>query len=159
MNFGLDDKRTLFPPSAMFLKDYEDKSFCSNQLAIHIEDIANRNDINHYSPLNETFMDLDTNVEIFKDYLRANSRIVNCVMIDSYTIVDREEITTGNGERTRYKFLKPINTSDYIIYRYENNFWGFVLFALSFLAILLLSIIGAMLIYYKVILYIVYGNS
>jgi hypothetical protein len=150
MNFGLADKEYLQPFSPIFLEDSE--SFCSDELYKHIGNVASTNNVKLFSNTNPTFERLYADIDVFSTYLKNNSYGVKCVMLDSYTI------TNENDTTSTFPFLRPVETSDYSIYSYKDNFSGFVLYVLLTIAFFLFCILCTVLIYYKIILYIVYGK-
>ncbi len=151
-NNSLNDKHYLFPFSTMFMEDIQSNSFCSNELDKHIKDIAQNTNTKLFSPVNYTFEKLSTDIDNFVTYLKNNSYSIKCVTFDSYTI-DNENNTTST-----YKFIKPVDTSKYYIYEYKNNFSGFILAVLLTIVTLPFFVLCTILIYYKVVLYIVYGK-
>lgn len=152
MNFSLEGKDYLEPLSAMFLDDYQSKSFCSNKLDENIKNIAETNNIKLFSAVNSTLRTLSSDIDAFTKYLKDNSYSISCVMIDSYTTTD------DNGETLKSVFLKPIDTAKYNIYEYKNNLLGFILNVLLSIAFLLFCAICTIIFYYKVVLYIVFGK-
>lgn len=153
MDLRLGAKGLLLPSNTiMFLDDYKSEHYCSNELDKHIEDIADENNIELFSDLNPSLGGLYSDVDTFTNYLRNNSYTVDCVILDAYTVTNDDNTTS------RYRFLKPIDTSDYTIYEYENHFPNFILYILFSVVFFFLSILVVMLIYYKVIMYIIYGK-
>lgn len=150
MNFGLTDKEYLQPFSPVFLEDSE--NFCSDELYKHIDNVASANSVRLFSTTNPTFESLYANVDVFSTYLKNSSYSVKCVMLDSYTI------TNNNDTTSTFTFLRPVETSDYSIYSYKDNLSGFILYVALSIVFFLFCILCTILIYYKIILYIVYGK-
>jgi hypothetical protein len=153
MNNTLVDKEYLFPYSALFLKNDNNYDFCSDDLTNHISNIASTNDISLFSTTNPSFETLYSDIDVFNTYLKNNSLRIQCVFIDSYTIPNIE-----NGSSVEFVFLRPVITSEYQIYRYENHFMYFILMIIFEILFILFCILCSILIYYKVVLYIVYGK-
>ncbi|MGB4076605.1 MAG: hypothetical protein WBK28_02785 [Minisyncoccia bacterium] len=150
MDGSLAGKRVFEPFSAIFLEDSQ--SFCSDELYKHIGNIASTNGVKLFSTANPTFERLYADVDVFSTYLENNSFSIKCVMLDSYTI------TNENDTTSTFPFLRPVETSDYSIYSYKDNTSGFILLVLLSAVFFLFCILCTILIYYKVILYIVYGK-
>lgn len=147
---NLEDKELLLPYSSpVFVADTE--SFCSSKLDKQIKEIAMENDIKLFSTTNPTLNTLSTNIDAFTSYLSKN--YIKCAMIDSYSIEN------DNGPTSQYTFLRPVDTDKYIIYRYENNFIGFIFAVFISLIGLLVYTFVAIFIYNRIILYIIYGNK
>ncbi len=147
---NLDNKDLLLPYSSpIFVEDTE--SFCSNKLDEQIKEIASENNIKLFSTTNPTLNTLSNNIDAFTSYLYNNN--IKCVMVDSYSVEN------DNKETSKYTFLRPVNTYEYNIYRYENNFMGFILSIIFSIIGLLLYIFITLFIYNKIILYIIYGNK
>ncbi|MFA5777982.1 MAG: hypothetical protein WC870_00600 [Candidatus Paceibacterota bacterium] len=146
---NLKDKDYLLPFSPIFLEDTE--SFCSNKLDKQIIDIVNKNNIKLFSTTNPTLNTLSTNIDAFNSYLYNND--IKCVMVDSYSVENE------NGITSKYTFLRPVDIYKYNVYRYENNFIGFILDIILSIIGLLLYIFIVLFIYNKIILYIIYGNK
>lgn len=149
-SFSLNDKDYLlpyYPP--IFLENVE--SFCSDKLSAQAKEIAYTNNIKLFSTTDSSFERLFTDINRFTSYLNLNS--IKCVMIDSYSI------TNDNGTMSKYTFLKPVDTYKYSIYKYQNNFLGFILnIILSIIGLILYTFV-VLIIYNKIILYIIYGNK
>ncbi len=152
MNSSLGNKQYLEPSSPLFLKDGQTKTFCSDELYKHIADIASANSTNLFSKTDVTYEGLYADVDAFTKYLGTNSYGVKCVMIDGFTI------TNEDGTPSIISFLRPIETYKYVIYSYEYNLVGFILGVLWSIALYLLFILCVLLLYYKVILYVIYGK-
>lgn len=150
MNLGLADKEYLQPFSPIFLENSE--SFCSDELYKNIGNVAVTNDVRLFSNTNPTFERLYDDIDVFSTYLKNNSFSVNCVMLDSYTI------TNNNDTTSTFSFLRPVETSSYSIYSYKDNLSGFILYIVLSTVFFLFCILCTILIYYKIILYIVYGK-
>lgn len=147
---NLKDKDLLLPYSSpVFVAGSE--SFCSDKLDKQIKEIANKNDVKLFSTTNPTLNTLSNNIDAFTSYLYNNN--IKCVMVDSYSIEN------NNKETSEYTFLRPINTNEYIIYKYENGFMGFILSIILSIVGLFLYIFAILFIYNKIILYIIYGNK
>jgi hypothetical protein len=147
---NLKDKDLLLPYSSpVFVADT--KSFCSDKLDKQIKEIANKNDIKLFSTTNPTLNTLSNNIDAFTSYLYQNN--IKCVMVDSYSVEN------DNGSTSRYTFLRPIDTYKYIIYKYENNFIGFIFAIFISLIGLLAYTFVVVFVYNKIILYIIYGNK
>lgn len=147
---NLKDKELLlpyFPP--IFLEGTE--SFCSNKLDEKIKGIASENNIKLFSTTNPTLNTLSNNIDAFTSYLYNNN--IKCVMVDSFSVEN------DNRETSKYTFLRPVNIYEYNVYRYENNFMGFILDIILSIIGLLLYIFVVLFIYNKIILYIIYGNK
>lgn len=147
---NLKDKELLlpyYPP--IFVVDTE--SFCSDKLDKQIQEIASNNNIKLFSTTNPTLNTLSTNIDAFTSYLSQNN--IKCVMIDSYSIEN------DNGTTSQYTFLRPVDIYKYIIYKYENNFIGFIFAILISLIGLLVYTFIVLFVYHKIILYIIYGNK
>jgi hypothetical protein len=150
--WSLEDKRYVEPLSPLFLPEGQIQTFCSDSLSKHIENIAYINNIKLFSDTNPTAYKLYDDIDAFSTYLKNNSYSVKCLFVDSFTMSNED------GTTSKLTFLRPENTSEYSIYRYENNFSGFILSVLLSAVFLLFCILGTMLIYYKVIMYIIYGR-
>ncbi len=146
---NLEDKELLFPFSPIFVADTE--SFCSNKLDKQIKEVAIENDIKLFSTTNPTANTLSTNIDTFTSYINQNS--IKCVMIDSYSIEN------DDGSTSKYTFLRPVDIYKYIIYKYENNFIGFIFAIFISLIGLFAYTFIVLLVYHKIILYIIYGNK
>lgn len=146
---NLKDKDYLLPFSPIFLEDVE--SFCSNKLDKQIKEIANKNDIKLFATTNPTLNTLSNNIDAFTSYVYNNN--IKCVMVDSYSVENENEITS------KYTFLRPVDIYKYNVYSYENNFIGFILDIVLSIIGLLLYIFIILFIYNKIILYIIYGNK
>lgn len=145
----LENKESLLPFSSIFLDSAE--NFCANELDKQIKSIALEKKINLFSPINSNFWGLLSDTDKFVKYIKEND--IKCVMIDSYTIEDE------NGISSKYTFLKPIDTHDYYIYKYTDNFWEFILLAFLSIVGIFLGALITMFIYHKIILYIIYGSK
>lgn len=152
---NIANKKYLFPTEAMFLleADYSTDNFCSDELYKKVENIADINKIILFSPTDPTRRSLSADMGAFTTYLKNNSFSIKCVMINSYT-VERD-----NGTETKLTFLEPINTYEYNIYRYNNGLFAFVLCFFLALIGLLIYTLAVTLVYYKIILYIVFGSK
>jgi hypothetical protein len=146
---NLKNKELILPNHPLFLAD--GKSFCSNKLDKQIKEIATENDIKLYSTINPTRNTLSTSIDAFTSYLYIHD--IKCVVVDSYSIEN------DNGVTTKYAFLRPVDTYNYIIYKYENKFFDFILYILMTIIGLLLYTFVILFIYKKIILYIIYGNG
>ncbi|MDQ5954091.1 MAG: hypothetical protein QG583_18 [Patescibacteria group bacterium] len=147
---NLKNKELLLPYSSpVFVADTE--SFCSSKLDKQIKEIAIENDIKLFSTTNPTFYTLSTNIDAFASYLNIND--IRCVMVDSYNIEN------DDGSTSQYTFLRAVDTNKYIIYKYDNNFIGFIFNIFGIFIGLLIYIFVAVFIYNKIILYIIYGNK
>lgn len=147
---NLKNKDLLLPYSSpIFVEDT--KSFCSDSLDKQIKEIADENNVKLFSTTNPTVNTLSTNIDAFILYLNRNN--INCAMIDSYSIEN------DSGVTTKYTFLRPVDIYKYNIYKYKNNFSGFILSIFTSLIGLLLYTFVVLFIYNKIILYIVYGNK
>jgi hypothetical protein len=151
MDFNLSSKNYLEPFSPIFLED--SVSFCSNNLSTEIKNIAYKNNIKLFSTTNPSPQQLYSDIDIFSKYLKNNSFNIGCVMLDSYTL------DNDDGTSLKFNFLRPVDTSNYKIYEYKNNISGFALLIVGSLFFLWLCTLCVMIIYYKVILYIVYGKQ
>lgn len=152
---GLGAKSLLFPLDAMFLlsEDTKFKSFCSDQLDKHVETISRAENIRNFSSTNPTFINLYTDIGVFKDYLRINSYSISCLTTNSYTIPDE------NGSEKVYAFLEPVETREYSIYKYESGILDLIFVIVLKIIALLAYILIMLLIYYKILLYIVFGSK
>lgn len=74
-------------------------------------------------------------------------------MINSYSIENED------GKIDKYVFLEPINTFDYRIYKYEDGTLSFIFAIMFAIASLFLYIVISLIIYYKIILYIIFGSK
>lgn len=147
---NLKNKDLLFPYSSpVFVEDTQ--SFCSDKLDKQIKEIADENNIKLFSTTNPTVNTLSTNIDAFTLYVNKNN--IECAMIDSYSIENDDGVTS------KYTFLRPVDIYKYNIYKYENNFSGFILSIFISLIGLLLYTFVVLFIYNKIILYIVYGNK
>lgn len=147
---NLKDKELLlpyYPP--IFLEDIE--SFCSDKLDEQIKEIAGENNIKLFSTTNPTLNTLSNNLNAFASYLYNNN--IKCVMVDSFSVEN------DNKETSKYTFLRPVNTYEYNIYRYENNFMGYILSIIFSIIGVFFYIFIVLFIYNKIILYIIYGNK
>lgn len=147
---NLNDKELLLPYSSpIFSTDME--SFCSNKLDKQIKEIAEENDINLFSTINPTVKTLSPNIEAFILYLNTND--IRCAMVDSYTMEN------DDGTTYKYTFLRPVDTSEYSIYKYKNNFTGFLSTIFLGLIVFFVYFFVVIFVYNKIILYIIYGNK
>jgi hypothetical protein len=153
-SFNLADREYLQPYSPIFLEDIQQsKSFCSNELYEHIDDIASANDIKIFSTVEATPSRVYSDVDAFITYLENKFLFdTNCVMLDRFTRYNDDDTTT------MISFVRPVDTSRYIIYNYRYSLDRFIFMTLSSIAFFLFCILCTILIYYKVILYIVYGK-
>lgn len=152
LGWGIKNKRNILPLSPLFLEGNQSETFCSDEIYKYVSNIASTNNIKYFSTTNPSLETLNTDINIFTAYLKNNSFDIKCVMLDSYTI------TNDNDTTTKFEFIRPVSTSDYHIYGYENKISNYILYSALTIVFLLLSILCLMLIYYKVILYIVYGK-
>lgn len=146
---SLENKDLLLPISPIFLENVE--SFCSDKLDRQIKEIVSKNEINLFSTTNPSFDKLSNNIEEFNNYVGIND--INCVMIDSFSFENKDEVIVN------YTFLRPVDIHDYVIYKYKNNFVGFIFNILISVIGVLLYIGSILFIYNKIILYIIYGNK
>lgn len=152
---SITSKEYLFPMKAMFLLggDYSKDNFCSDELYKKIENIADINKIKLFSPIDPTIRSLSADLAAFTTYLKDNSFSIKCVMINSYTVEGED------GTDAKLTFLEPINTYEYNIYRYSNGLHFFILSFILALIGLLIYTLAVILVYYKIILYIVFGSK
>jgi len=151
MNYSLDDKKWLSPTDLLFAKDPEE-TFCSDELHNHASKIAEANNVYLFSNTTPSLNELYADVDVFTSYLISNSYRIKCLIIDRYS-----SYTAGSLDY-KYTFLRPIDTFDYHIYEYENNLSEFILYVVGSILFSLIYILIAILIYYKAILYIIYGK-
>jgi hypothetical protein len=153
-SFSLADKEYLQPYSPIFLEDIQQsKSFCSDKLYEHIDDIASTNNIKIFSTVEATPSRVYSDVDAFITYLENKFLFdTNCVMLDRFTRYNDDDTTT------MISFIRPVDTSRYIIHSYRYSLDRFIFMTLSSIAFFLFCILCTILIYYKVILYIVYGK-
>ncbi|MEN9551647.1 MAG: hypothetical protein RI935_24 [Candidatus Parcubacteria bacterium] len=151
---SLEAKETLRPYSSLFLVSNPPvQSFCSDKLPEKVKDIALMNNIKFFSDENPRFDKLTNNIDSFISYLDSKSFTIKCVMVDSYTIVNND------STESTYKFLRPVNTYDYSIFRYEDGKLLLLLAIVIGVFFYFISIFICLVIYYKIILYIVFGSK
>lgn len=149
----ISNKDLLSPMSGIFLKDYSSQTFCSNKLYENIEKIASSNNIKLFSPVNPSLNRLSDDLSAYKVFLKDNSFSIKCLFINSYSPENKD------GEVTKYTFLEPINTYNYVISKYENGFMNFIfLSGISFFGLFLYSIISIF-VYHKIVLYVIFGSK
>lgn len=145
-----EQRLMLNPYSPMFvLSNPPVQTFCSDRLSDNIKDIAIKNNIRLFSEENPRVDRLTSSVDSFISYLSPFT--MKCVMVDSFTIVN------DNGSESKYVFLRPVNTYDYGIYKYEDGTLVLILAVVVGILAYIFSIFIALVLYYKVILYIVFG--
>jgi hypothetical protein len=150
--WGLTEKRYIEPMSPLFLPEGDIKTFCSDNLDKHIKNIAYTNDIKLFSDINPTAYTLYDDIDAFSDYLKSNSYSTKCVFIDAFTLINDDDTTS------RLVFLRPETTRDYVIYAYNGSFLNIIWAVLFSVAALIFGVLCTMVIYYKLVLYIVFGS-
>lgn len=144
---NLNNKKYLLPFSVIFLDDTI--NFCSDKLDKQIREIASNNNIKLFSTTNPTLYSLSTDVNKFI----SNLGTTKCVMIDSYSVEN------DNGTINKYTFLRPVDIYEYSIFKYKNNLIGYILAIIFSIIGLWMCVLMVQVIYYKIIMYIIYGNK
>ncbi len=146
---------SLNSPDAFWDFDMTAKTFCSSQIGSYIEQISDRWSVNSYYisgknvPLNQ-----------FEEHLRTED--VNCVIIDSYSNYNSQNVLTSKLDflRTDKDLLFDKLSTDYGFYQVSDT--KTLLFQIAnLLTCLIITLILMYIVaiaYYKLFLYIVLGN-
>lgn len=134
------------------------EAFCSDKLGKHIEVISRKNSINLFLLINPEYkytyskpLITTDDISLFQTHLQ-NTYGTNCVAVDKLF----EKI---NSTQIETPILTPVNTNNYIIFEHKKSVLDFMGFTLYLVSMLLFATLVIIVIYYKVILYIIYGNQ
>lgn len=122
-----------------------DDFYCSTELGVNISEIQTRSGISNLY-LNRKNVSLQT----FIDYVRDNN--IKCLIPDAYTYTDD----------TRVRFLEPLGRNsiygqDLVFYEKSSLLTAF--YVLQMLLLVMAVFAGIAIVYYKVFLYVIFGNA
>ncbi len=149
--WSIDDKDYIVPIGILGYQ--QGKSIvCSDQLEKSLIPFVAKEKIVFYSPIDYRIDNLYVGLPKFIDYINSPENNILCVATDSYTIENHDNTTSV------YKFLKPIDTRDFYIYKYKFDIASFIYVILLSIASIVIVPFIVIITYYKIVLYIIYGN-
>ncbi|MBD3272836.1 hypothetical protein GF385_00595 [Candidatus Dependentiae bacterium] len=135
-------------------KTLYDDIFCSNDLENKVADVQNKTGIRTLF-IRDMYGRNDVPIETFTNYIRKNS--IKCLLPDAYTHYD-----INGQEDGKLKFLEPIGQDslyykDLVFYKKSNLLTTLYILKISLLVIA--GFVAVVILYYKVFLYIIFGNK
>jgi len=130
-------------------------AYCSTEIQNHIEDIKYERKIDHLFITN-LYNTKDVSIEDFSKYINENA--INCINVNAYTAYDNAGQETG-----KLTFLEPDKKFQNDWAFYEKSIPKTVLYLLGYalwivVSFLLIFVVIAV-IYYKILLYIIFGKT
>lgn len=140
-----------------------DDIYCSSDLENRIADVQNKSGINtlHIRDVYGRNIDgfnqpnYDVPIEIYANYVKENN--INCLIPDAYTRYD-----VNGQEDGKLKFLEPtgpnsLSYKDLVFYEKSNLLTA--LYALKMFLLVIVTFAVAVVLYYRVFLYIIFGSK
>lgn len=135
-------------------KTLYDDIYCSNDLENKVGDVQNKSGIRTLF-IRDIYGKNDVPIETFANYIRINN--IKCLLPDAYTHYD------SNGQEDgKLRFLEPID-DDSLFYKdlvfYKKSDFLTTLYILKISLLVIAGFIAAIVLYYKVFLYIIFGSK